>query len=131
VAALPRAPVLGIGTGGFSTTSIEAYPHNLILETAAELGLVGLALLALVLVGGAVTVFGNLASPDDRPRAALILALFAAALVNALLSGDITANAPLWLALGLGLGCAAEARARGPAPDVPGRVSGRRLAAVR
>ncbi|MGH3266593.1 MAG: O-antigen ligase family protein, partial [Trebonia sp.] len=34
---------LGIGTGGFATLSPEMYPHNLFLETAAELGVVGLA----------------------------------------------------------------------------------------
>src|SRR5207248_8364655 len=44
-------PFLGIGTGGFGAINpIELYPHNILLETAAELGVIGL-LLVLTLLG--------------------------------------------------------------------------------
>jgi O-antigen ligase len=124
-------PLLGIGTGGFSTTSVEAYPHNLLLETAAELGLVGLALLLVVLVAGASTMLRNVATGGDRARAGLVLALFAAAMVNAFLSGDITANAAVWLALGFALGQRVEDAAESPVEELRDAVDRRRLAAAR
>jgi O-antigen ligase len=37
-----QAPLLGVGLGGFSATGVHLYPHNVIAETAAELGVVGL-----------------------------------------------------------------------------------------
>lgn len=124
-------PFLGAGTGGFSTISVEAYPHNLLLETAAELGVVGLGLLGLVLVSGMIALVRNVSSSHDRARAGLVLALFVAALVNALLSGDITANAAVWLALGLGLGLASQSAAPVPAEVPPVRASARSLATAR
>jgi len=47
-------PILGVGTSGFealaprflSASVVEVYPHNLVLQFAAEFGLVGIALLA-------------------------------------------------------------------------------------
>jgi hypothetical protein len=59
---LGRHPVNGIGAGGFGVAWLRERPidervqdaHSLYVETAAELGLVGLALLALFLGGSAV-----------------------------------------------------------------------------
>ena len=38
------------------------------------------------------------------PQVAVVIALFTAALVNAMFSGDIQTNSNVWLAAGLGLG---------------------------
>jgi O-antigen ligase len=91
-------PVLGVGPEGFDVLSphylspIEAdvYPHNAILQFAAEYGLVGLALF-LVLVGLAVT--------RKLPRLTSITAirvLFAFAFLNAMVSGNVFNDRELW-----------------------------------
>ena len=100
-------PLFGIGTGGFfAADGVNHYPHNLLVEVAAELGFVGLALLLAFLVSSAASVARarRVSSGEDRSAAAVVTALFAAALVNSLFSGDIQTNAGLWLAAGLGLG---------------------------
>lgn len=101
-------PAIGIGTGSFHAIGggVEYYPHNLFLETAAELGFVGLALLLLFLGATMLQLRAVLARARgvDRQHAALIGALLAAAGVNALFSGDITDNDAVWLAAGLSIG---------------------------
>jgi O-antigen ligase len=103
-------PFFGIGTGSFHALGdVEFYPHNLFLETAAEWGIVGVVLLVTVLVS-AVTLLRRTTTAlgsAERAHVALISAVFASALVNALFSGDITDNDPIWLAAGLALGLAA------------------------
>ena len=104
-------PWLGIGTGGFSAVApSNVYPHNLVLEAAAEWGLVGLAALAGILGVGAAQVVRAVRRPPhgEQGLAVLVAALFTAALANAMFSGDITANSSLWLTLGLGLGLASR-----------------------
>jgi O-antigen ligase len=104
--------VMGIGTGGFASLNpTEMYPHNLLLEVSAELGLLGLALLLGLLISGGVVLVATCrrAVSRDRVRAALVLSLFVAALVNAMFSGDVSTNSDVWLALGLGVGLAPEA----------------------
>jgi O-antigen ligase len=110
-AAFHAHPVFGIGTGGFaSIVPAERYPHDLFLEAGAELGILGAVFAALV-VGGGVVWLARAATDtvgDERGQAALVCALFAAALVNALVSADLTGNNALWLATGLGIGLAAR-----------------------
>ncbi len=99
-------PLLGIGTGGFSALNTEPYPHNILLEVAAELGFVGLV----VLLGFLVTTFVRLVSlwrivpGDQKLDAAILIALFLAALINAFFSGAIQDNQEIWLWGGLGIG---------------------------
>jgi O-antigen ligase len=102
-------PLQGAGTGGFAEVApVELYPHNILLEGAAELGVAGL----LLLVGVMVSAFSRLlgawrrASDDLRPVIAVVLALLVASIANSLLSGDITVNNSLWLFAGLGVGLA-------------------------
>jgi putative inorganic carbon (HCO3(-)) transporter len=102
-------PLQGVGTGGFAEVApVELYPHNILLEGAAELGVAGL----LLLVGVMVSAFSRLlgawrrASDDLRPVIAVVLALLVASIANSLLSGDITVNNSLWLFAGLGVGLA-------------------------
>jgi O-antigen ligase len=113
-------PALGIGTGGFAAVApLETYPHNLFLETAAEWGLLGL-LPVLAALGVGITKMATAVRRPPRGEgglAALVAALFAAALIDAMFSGDITTNADVWLTLGLGLGLASRA----PPRPVPGQ----------
>jgi O-antigen ligase len=109
---------LGIGTGGFAAVSpLEVYPHNLVLEVAAEFGLLGLVPLVLALIAGVVAIARSVRAPlaTDRGLSVLVAALFTAALVNAMFSTDITANSDVWLLLGLGVGLASRVPAGRPA----------------
>jgi O-antigen ligase len=115
-AAFHAHPLLGVGTGGFATiVPVERYPHNLFLETGAELGFLGVVFAAVVVGGGIVwlarATTGTLG--EARGHAALVCALFAAALVNALVSADVAGNNGLWLAIGLGIGLAIRRRRPG------------------
>jgi len=125
-----QRPMFGHGIGSFPVlvngTDARDYPHNLIAEVAAELGLCGLLLLAgLFLValtrrGGRVSSEADgpgiaaLSSPGpsrwsdpathcvrNRPLRLLVLMLLLHALLNALISGDIPANRTLFVMLGL------------------------------
>jgi O-antigen ligase len=101
--------LVGIGTGGFAALApLDVYPHNLFLEVAAELGVLGLVALVAFLLSTMLAIVraNRLAPPGDRGDVALASALFFAALVNAQVSGDITTNDSLWLAAGLVLGVA-------------------------
>lgn len=91
---------LGAGTGSFGRAAHEpgrSYPHNLFLELAAELGLVGLA------VGGflCAVVLARLRGLHHRhslPPAGVALGLaWFYALLNAQVSGDLPGNQPLWI----------------------------------
>jgi O-antigen ligase len=87
-------PILGYGTAGFEAMSqtllghVEAYPHNAVLQFAAEFGLVGLGLLLTLVV---VTLAREL--PDWARPVRLLLIFF---LLEALVSGDIFADRTTW-----------------------------------
>ncbi len=121
-------PLLGIGTGGFSALNTELYPHNILLEVAAELGFVGL----MVLLGFLVTALTRLialwrTAPDDQKlNAAVLIALFLAALINAFFSGAIKDNQEIWLWAGVGIGMSTRlARRHGSARQVVVATSSR------
>jgi O-antigen ligase len=111
-------PVLGAGTGSFATRTatqlcpgpgcLERYPHNVVLETGAELGIPGaLMMVAFILTSGWLILRMWLRAPDlIRSQAAAIFALFVAATTTSLLTGDISGDGSLWLAAGLGIGLA-------------------------
>ncbi len=85
-----HSPLIGAGTGGFQTLSpralgaaADAYPHNAVLQFAAEHGLLGVALfLVLVSIALLRRLPGRLTGPTVR-------AVFAFFLLNAMVSGDI------------------------------------------
>ena len=120
-------PGLGVGTGGFAGVDpVNAFPHNLFLEAGAEWGLLGLVPLLAALGVGVAKMAGAVRRPPhgEGGLAALVAALFTAALVNAMFSGDITTNSDVWLTLGLGLGLASRALPRTvPAQGSPGSAS--------
>ena len=128
-----RHPLLGAGTGSFAHEGraevcpgpgcLDRYPHNVVLETGAELGIIGalITLAFLATSGGGILLLWR-RSDDDvrRSRAAIVFALFVSAAITALLTGDISGDGPLWLAAGLGIGLGYPALARA-APQGSGR----------
>jgi O-antigen ligase len=97
-----RSPILGEGTAsfaafvsssGFADWTVDvAYPHNLILQFAAEYGLVGIAVL-LVLLGSA---FFNLLPLSRDPAWNAVLVLLVFFLLSAIVSSGIIDNRTLW-----------------------------------
>ena len=95
---------LGAGIGGWPVLAgngdVKMYPHNMILEVLAELGLVGLSLLCL-LVGTAFWRFWKNHDLRRAPWAMLIFLLFLNAFLNAMVTGDLTDNRIVFAFLGL------------------------------
>lgn len=112
VDAFTHNPFFGIGTGGFSAIQVaELYPHNLFLEAAAELGVVGLGLVAALVVAAAghgLRAWRSTRDPQERLLAALVLALLATGVVNSLFSGALPDNRVAWLWAGASTGLAAR-----------------------
>jgi O-antigen ligase len=99
-------PLAGIGTGGFAAYDLEFYPHNILLEVAAELGIVGVV----AFIAMATSIMRRLIVLWRKTHArlqlevTLLIALFLSALVNAIFSGAIQDNSDLWLWGGLAVG---------------------------
>ena len=98
-----RKPVLGYGTGSFAWLvshdeprltwpQANAHPHNLILQTAAEYGVVGLMLLTLLL-GGAFLRGVRLARDPAWNTIAVLLLFF---LLCSMVSTEMLDNRMLW-----------------------------------
>ena len=116
--------LIGIGTGGYAElTQYKGmdYPHNILIEAALELGVVGL----LVLVVGFVWLFSRafaMTRVTGEPGAfgAYLLAVLATQFVAAQFSGDLPYNNDLWVTGGLIVGLAADVARRreaGPSPS--------------
>ena len=99
-----QSPLFGHGIGSFSVLAgfgdMRAYPHNLILEILAELGLVGLGLFLAMLVY-ALRGLGPLAVLRRDPWRILVLMFFANVFLNAMVAGDIPDNRIVFGVLGL------------------------------
>lgn len=100
----------GVGLGNFAPFARaeglpvylrHSYPHNVLLEAGVEAGIAGMVTLVLV--------FGRaLRGLRTMSRTAPWAASFALGLYfvgNALVSGDLTSNRPMWCFVGLGVGC--------------------------
>jgi hypothetical protein len=114
-------PLLGNGTASFAAyasthvgLTIYAYPHDDLLQLAAELGIVGAGLFV-ALVGGAL--FRQI---PDGPVWWSVRCLFLLAFLISMISGDIYGDRLLWGLLVI-LICAPHATARKD-PDLPGFV---------
>jgi O-antigen ligase len=90
-------PLIGFGTGGYEAASPRftgppdyAYPHNAILQFAAEFGLIGVALFL-----GLIWVALRRPFPRDHLGNAVRITC-AYFLLNAMVSDDIYASRPLW-----------------------------------
>ena len=110
------APIVGLGTGSFlAVHGTLSYPHNIALEAFMELGILGLAALALAILP-AFWILARIAldrreqRPDGAgPIAGLLLALLTFAVLVSMVSGDIPINGGIWRLIGLGTGLAAAA----------------------
>lgn len=99
------SPILGRGTGSvsaFGAGQEQVYPHNILLELAAETGLVGLSLY-LTIVGMVLwRLLCNLSKQTGHDALNLtLLAMILFAILNAMVSGDLSDNRDLWLFAGL------------------------------
>jgi O-antigen ligase len=95
-------PLTGWGLGGWSyyvfDRDMPSYPHNLVLEIAAEEGVMGLAALGTLLL----TVFLAMRRISRRcPDLSFIVPVFSFSFLATLTSGDINVNRPLWLWCGV------------------------------
>jgi len=107
----------GVGTGGFANYAPPPilYPHNIVLEAAAELGVLGMAALVAFLflaLRTALRTWREAASHEDRVAAALILSILVATILNSMLSDAIETTDALCLVVGLGYGLHVRVRAR-------------------
>src|SRR5258708_5336217 len=95
-------PLTGWGLGGWSyyvfDRDVPAYPHNLVLEIAAEEGVMGLAGLASLLFAVSLALRRIWRSSPDL---SFIVPVFAFSLLATMTSGDINVNRPLWLWCGM------------------------------
>jgi O-antigen/teichoic acid export membrane protein/O-antigen ligase len=116
----------GIGWGGFAALGTGLlYPHNILLEVACELGIVGLVVLCAFLVSAVrrMLILWRASEGLIRLQAAVAIALFVSAFFNACVSGAIQDNWEVWLWSGLALGFALRSYETSPARSrlvVPG-----------
>jgi O-antigen ligase len=82
-----KAPVLGVGFGGFAATGLDLYPHNLVAEVASELGSLGILVL---IVWFGLALRGAARSP-------ILVALVIATATFTLFSGDLAGNGEFWM----------------------------------
>lgn len=95
-------PLGGLGVGGYARATVvddDRYPHNIILEFAAEEGLIAAALFV-ALVAAAWTARRNL-PPQATPELLYSGSLMVLLLLESMVSFDINRNRLLWFALGL------------------------------
>jgi O-antigen ligase len=104
-----ESPVFGKGFGQFSSWATmygfsgDTFAHNIFLESAAELGIIGLGLVIYIVfatLARAYRLYPKLHSGDDTSMLGLCFALFAFALIEAQFSGHLTNQAYLYATLG-------------------------------
>ena len=108
VDAFVASDFLGVGTGGFAalyaaergSEETHDYPHNFLLEAAAELGVVGLALVVGLVVSGVAAALW-VARRQPGKHAVLLSAMPIYGAANALFSYDLAGNYQMWIFLGL------------------------------
>jgi O-antigen ligase len=102
---------LGLGTGGFAAqpaavSDLVQYPHNLFLEMASELGIIGLVAILTAVIGltARLGALWRVTTGEDKLLSAVLFSLFLTALTNACISEAIYGNAEVWLWGGFALG---------------------------
>jgi len=110
------SPIIGHGTGSYRAYHNEySYPHNILLETMAENGIIGLILL-LGFIGSVLAgVWRKLRGTDGRERllVATVGMIFLFVLIGAQFSGDLSSRS-LWFTAGLATLCSGEAAKERP-----------------
>jgi O-antigen ligase len=95
-------PIIGIGTGNSSNKS--GFPHNIVLEVAAEFGVLGLLIfipLVYITVRKAVVFLRNKQLSNSHMLMRLLLVLFIYFLTHAMFSGHIANHSRLYISMGL------------------------------
>lgn len=98
---------LGIGTGSFGNlyydeySKVSNYPHNIIVEIALELGLVGLIIFGYIILKASKSLYLVLKNPRFGTLEAAIGALFLFYFINSMVSGDIAKNFPVWILIAI------------------------------
>jgi O-antigen ligase len=126
-------PLTGVGIGGYNTqlgypdTERGLYPHNILLELAAEMGIAAVVLF-IILVTLAfrrlITTLRRYHNPEQLALTMLLIATTAYLLANAMFSGDLNDNRMCFAALGA---CFAAGR---DLSTEPGPLSARQEARV-
>ena len=99
--------IFGIGIGNFRSIGVRYnYPHNMILELAAETGLIGLGIFTVMIVKsvrGLLQLVRKCKENGSREEDMLIISysisIFIFALLNAQVSGDLKANEYVWFSI--------------------------------
>ena len=102
---LQEHPLTGVGIGGYPILfrGIGAWPHNVVLELGAEMGICS-ALIFCILVWLSFRQALRLLSrinPQDISLSATVFAFFVLEFLNMMNTGSINDNRAMWLALGL------------------------------
>ena len=99
----PQAPLLGHGAGSWPLLTgrpdIPIYPHNLFMELLVEGGLIALTLFCALL--GTVLRPASFARMRRDPQALCATMLFANTFFNAMTTGDLADNRPIFMMIGV------------------------------
>ena len=98
---------IGLGAGGFSSLFIwrdwHWYPHNLIFEIIAELGLIGLVIGVLFIIKSYQIINKGIQRGSFTDHSALWVAGTVVMFIAAQFSGDINDNRILWMFIGISI----------------------------
>jgi O-antigen ligase len=94
---------LGAGTAGYTALTGYEWPHNIVLELASELGLLGVAVFFALVAGIVAAAVHAARSPTLRTEAIGAASLLLLPLAMAFASFDLNGNRILWFACGLAL----------------------------
>jgi O-antigen ligase len=94
---------LGAGTAGYTALTGYEWPHNIVLELASELGLLGVAAFIALVAGIVVAAVRAARSPTLRTEVIGAASLLLLPLTMAFASFDLNGNRILWFACGLAL----------------------------
>ena len=112
--------LVGVGTGGYAALTQyrgTLYPHNLLIETGVELGVVGVLVLLIGLAWTFSRAYALTRVPGEAGAfGAYLLAVLAMDVVTAQFSGDMPYNADIWVTTGLIVGLAADVARRRASP---------------
>jgi O-antigen ligase len=99
---IAKSPVVGQGVGGWPIamgySDNRRYPHNILIETTIEGGLIGLILLGTAILFGLRALLSRNVF-DETPRL-IVFVLFVNTLFNAMVSGDLSDNRLLFATIG-------------------------------
>lgn len=95
---------IGAGTGAYGAFygwGDREYPHNVIFEAAAELGIPGLIVVSGLLVGPFLHIFKRRTRREGDLALMMLSTLYVYFCVNAMVTGDFATNSLLWVSGGL------------------------------